>query len=95
MLDADLLGNGQSYLLKEDQWTENDSITKLHFTTGDAGTWVAGISTKPRNIEMDAEAFNKYLKHDGIIDMLEYRENNNLLEQNAIEKYSKHVKAIF
>lgn len=95
MLDASLLGNGQRYQLNDDQWTEKDSITKLHFTTGNSGTWVAGISTKPRNIEMNAEAFNKYLKHDGVTDMLKYRSENDLLEQDAIEKYSKHVKAIF
>ncbi len=44
---------------------------------------------------MDAEAFNSYLKHDGVLDMLSSREENNLLESDAIEKYSKHVKAIF
>ena len=95
MLDASFLGNGTRYSISDDQWTEKDSITKLHFTTESAGTWVAGVSTKPRNIEMDADAFNKYLKHDGVLDMLEYRGSNNLLKEDAVEKYSKHVKTIF
>ncbi|HBR54214.1 MAG TPA: DUF4198 domain-containing protein, partial [Flavobacteriaceae bacterium] len=80
---------------KNDQWTEIDSMTRLTFTTGEAGTWVAGVSTKARTIELDADAFNSYLEHDGALDMLNERKTNNLLEEDAIEKYSKHVKAIF
>lgn len=95
MLDASLLGNGQRIKVAESQWSEKDSITKLHFTTGNAGTWVAGISTKARNIAMDAKAFNSYLEHDGIKDMLAQREREGTLNDDAVESYSKHVKAIF
>ncbi len=95
MMDASLVGNNNRITITEDQWTEMDSITYLNFTTGKAGTWVAGVSTKARNIEMAAQAFNDYLEHDGVQDMLESRRENNLLEQNAVEKYSKHVKVIF
>lgn len=95
MIDVSLVGNGERLKMTEDQWSEKDSITTLHFTTGNAGTWVAGLSTKSRLIEMDADAFNNYLVHDGITDLLEYRRANNLLENSAVEKYSKHVKAIF
>jgi uncharacterized GH25 family protein len=95
MLDASLLGNGQRIKVDDSQWTEKDSITLLNFTTGAAGTWVAGISTAPRSIEMDAEAFNTYLEHEGILDMLDSRRENDELDGPAVEKYSKHVKAIF
>lgn len=95
MVDASLLGNGQRITITENQWSEKDSITYLNFKTGSAGTWVAGVSTKARNIEMEAEAFNNYLEHDGVKDMLESRRKNDLLEEDAIEKYSKHVKVIF
>ena len=95
MLDASFFGNGQRMAIKNDQWTEIDSMTRLTFTTGTAGTWVAGVSTKARTIELDADAFNSYLEHDGALDMLNERKTNNLLEEDAIEKYSKHVKAIF
>lgn len=95
MLDVSLVGNGTRTTLGEEQWTEKDSITVLNFKSGDAGTWVAGVSTAPRNIELDAEAFNSYLEHDGVKDMLSTRKQNGTLEQDAVEKYSKHVKAIF
>ncbi len=95
MLDASLLGNGQRIKVADSQWTEKDSVTLLNFQAGAAGTWVAGISTAPRSIEMDAEAFNTYLEHEGILDMLTFRKENDELEDAAVEKYSKHVKTIF
>ena len=95
MLDASLVGNGKRIAIDTTQWFEKDSITYLDFKTGNAGTWVAGVSTAPRNIELDATSFNDYLEHDGVLDMLEWRKTNNALEEDAVEKYSKHVKTIF
>ncbi len=95
MLDASLIGNGERIKIEDNQWSEKDSITILRFKSGEEGTWIAGVSTKPRNIEMEAEDFNNYLEHDGVKDMLQQRKDNNTLATNAIEKYSKHVKTIF
>ena len=71
MIDGSLVGNGQRIKLDTTQWSEQDNATILSFTTGEPGTWIAGVSTKARDFKMDAEAFNTYLKHDGIIDMLD------------------------
>jgi uncharacterized GH25 family protein len=95
MLDASMLGNGQRLNINATQWTEKDNVTLLNFQTGDAGTWVAGISTGARAIEMDAKAFNTYLEHEGILDMIAYRRENHEMDEAAVEKYSKHVKTIF
>ncbi len=96
MLDASLIAHGQRIAIQADQWKDQDStITQLSFLTGSAGTYVAGVSTKARNIELTADDFNSYLEHDGVLDMLEQRTNNNLLDQDAVESYQKHVKAIF
>ncbi|MFK7934326.1 MAG: DUF4198 domain-containing protein [Saprospiraceae bacterium] len=96
MIDVSLVGNGKRIQVDTTQWTDRDSTaTLLNFKTGAAGTWVAGLSTYARNIEMTGEAFNDYLEHDGVLDMIELRKKNNTLEEAAIEKYSKHVKAIF
>ena len=95
MIDGSLVGNGKRIKVDTTQWSDQDNATILSFTTGDPGTWVAGVSTKPRDFAMDAEAFNTYLKHDGVMDMLEMREEKGLLEQDAVERYSKHVKTIF
>lgn len=95
MIDVSLVSNGKRTKVDTSQWSEKDSIvTILSFKTGDEGTYVAGVSTKARNIIMDAEAFNSYLEHDGVLDMIEWRKSNNAMDQDAVEKYSKHVKAI-
>lgn len=95
MNDVRLIGNGIESNPDSSQWSEMNDITILNFTTGESGTWVAGVSTNPSNIELSAEDFNAYLVHDGVLDMLSWREENNALDQSAVEKYSKHVKTIF
>ncbi|HKK74508.1 MAG TPA: DUF4198 domain-containing protein [Saprospiraceae bacterium] len=95
MVDVSLVGNAQRTQVDSNQWAEKDNITLLDFETGAAGTWIAGVSTRARNIEMSAEDFNGYLEHDGVIDMLAQRQQNNTLDQAAVERYSKHVKTIF
>ncbi|MEM6718208.1 MAG: DUF4198 domain-containing protein [Bacteroidota bacterium] len=96
MLDASIVSHGERKAITPSQWTDQDStITQLPFTTGKAGTYVVGVSTKARNIELKAKKFNDYLAHDGVLDMLEYRKKNNLLDQDAVESYQKHVKAIY
>lgn len=96
MLDASLIAQGERIAIDPKQWKDQDStITQLTFNTGVAGTYVAGVSTKARNIELSAEKFNSYLEHDGVLDMLEQRTNDSLLDQDAVESYEKHVKAIY
>ena len=94
MIDVSILQNGERFHPSEDSWYEKDSITYLDFETEAAGTYVIGLSTRARTIEMDAEAFNDYLKHDGVLDLLEKREADGTLDTGAVELYSKHVKTI-
>lgn len=96
MLDASVIGQGERVAINPNQWQDKDStITQIKFKAGEAGTYVAGVSTKARNIELTADQFNSYLEHDGVLDVLEYRTNNNLMDQDAVESYEKHVKAIY
>ena len=94
MTDVSILQNGERFHPSEDSWYEKDSITYLDFETQSEGTYVIGLSTRARTIEMDAEAFNDYLKHDGVLDLLEKREADGTLDTGAVELYSKHVKTI-
>ncbi|MEM1319421.1 MAG: DUF4198 domain-containing protein [Bacteroidota bacterium] len=95
MIDVSLVGNGSRSKVDTSKWTDIENTTVLSFKTGAAGTWVAGVSTRPRNIELTAKKFNDYLHHDGVLDMLKWRRENNALDKDAVEKYSKHVKTIF
>lgn len=67
----------------------------MTFNTGEAGTYVVGVSTKAKNIALPAKEFNSYLEHDGVLDMLEQRTKDGLLDQDAVERYEKHIKAIY
>jgi len=95
MIDVSIIANAKRNRMDSTAWTEDGKETILHFTTGSEGTYVAGVSTYAKNIEMDAKDFNEYLEHDGVLDMLQWREDNEALNEPAIEKYSKHVKTIF
>lgn len=95
MLDVSLVSNGERMAMDSSAWYEKDSITFLRLNTGEAGTKVVGVSTAARNLAMDAQAFNDYLEHDGVLDQLQWRTENNALDQDANESYSKHVKTIF
>ena len=96
MQDASMIVRGERMALKPEQWSDQDStITQLSFKTGDPGTYVVGVATLPRNIELTAQKFNDYLAHDGVVDMLASRREQQLLDQDAVERYEKHVKAIF
>ncbi|MEM9141770.1 MAG: DUF4198 domain-containing protein [Bacteroidota bacterium] len=95
MLDVSLVGNGKRMAIDSAQWYEEDNITFLKIPSGDAGTKLVGVSTAPRNISLSAEDFNRYLEHDGVVDMLNWRKENNAMDQDAVERYSKHVKTIF
>jgi len=76
-------------------WRDVGDTSILDFETGGAGTYVIGVSTKSRVIELSAEDFNAYLEHDGVLDVLERRRSNGRLDASARERYSKHVKAIY
>ena len=95
MQDVSLVAEGTRTAVDTADWTERDSTTVLHFTTGGVGTYVAGVSTRARSIELAAQSFNDYLAHDGVTDMLDSRRQNDRLGDDAVERYSKHVKTIF
>jgi Domain of unknown function (DUF4198) len=76
-------------------WRDEKDSALLSLQTGGAGTYVAGVSTNPREITLKAAQFNDYLRHDGVPDTLAQRRRDKELAKSARERYSKHVKAIF
>lgn len=94
MIDVSIIQNGSRIHPTNESWFEKNSVTFLNFETKNPGTYVIGLSTRSRKIEMDADAFNDYLKHDGVLDLLVKRESEGTLGTSAIELYSKHVKTI-
>ena len=76
-------------------WRAEDKTSVMEIQTGGSGTYLVGISTKPREIALKAADFNNYLEHDGLPDILAARKKNNELSKDSRERYSKHVRAIF
>ena len=96
MLNASLVGPGAEVVVPPvgDWWDEEDT-TWLKLTPETPGTYLFGVSTRARELELAAADFNDYLEHDGVADMLEARERQGKLDEDANELYSKHVKTIF
>ncbi|MGH9842680.1 MAG: DUF4198 domain-containing protein, partial [Blastocatellia bacterium] len=76
-------------------WRDEGKTALLDLQTGEAGTYIAGLYTKPRELAQKAAQFNNYLAHDGVPDMLAARKRDGELNKDIRERYSKHVKAIF
>ncbi len=76
------------------QWRDEGTVAILDFKTGAPGTYLVGISTAANMIELTAEEFDDYLKHDGVLDVLEARQHEGNLTGPVRERYSKHVKTI-
>ena len=103
MLDVSVVGPGGTTHPPESAWTDSavfhwspDSVDTaiLRFETGGAGTYLVGVSTAARVFDLTAEEFNEYLVHDGILDTIEERKAAGKTDDEATERYSKHVKAV-
>lgn len=84
------------------QWRDSVAVTGgdttamsiLDTRTGDAGTYVVGVSTRERTFTLSGEDFDTYLEHDGVLDVLEARREAGEMGTETTETYSKHVKAV-
>lgn len=80
---------------KEADFTKDETTSFLNLQPTEAGNYVVGLSTMPREIDLKAKDFNEYLTEDGIPDTLAERKRKRELTKNVRERYSKHVKTIF
>lgn len=75
-------------------WRDDKVTSYLGVALKGPGTYVVGVSTKPKIIELSADAFEEYLKHDGIEDVLKARQGAKTPRTSVRERYSKHVRTI-
>jgi uncharacterized GH25 family protein len=92
--DVSVVADGKRVHPLETDFSKNETTAFMNLTTGAAGTYVIGLSTKSREIALKAADFNEYLREDGLPDTLEERRKTGELEKDAKERYAKHVKAI-
>jgi uncharacterized GH25 family protein len=89
-----LVGPGGRTALDTAALSARGDTTQLRFHTAGPGTYVVGLSVRPREIALSGKQFNDYLKEEGIDDMLAERTRSGALGEPAKERYAKHVKAI-
>jgi len=94
IINPQIIGPDFDFKPAADDYYDRGETTYLTFKTGNAGTYVAGISTKPRAIELSGEDFTDYLEHEGLTGINSDRKKQGISDQAAHEKYAKHVKAI-
>lgn len=70
-----------------------DSVN-IPMVLNESGNHLIAIKTKPSYIEMDGNAFNEYLKEDGMSNILDYRANNNLSTKRSREYYQRCAKTL-
>ena len=90
-----LAGPAGSTTLDTTALTARNDTSFLALRTGAEGTYVLGLSVRPREIALTGEQFNGYLKEEGLDDMIADRTRDGTLGQPARERYAKHVKAVF
>lgn len=96
MADVSVVGPEGGRVVHPDtsRWRDSAGTAVLDFRTGRAGTYLLGVSTRPRTFTLSGEDFDGYLRHDGVLDVLEARRAAGELGTEATETYSKHVKAV-
>jgi uncharacterized GH25 family protein len=60
----------------------------------ESGNHLIALESKASYIEMKAEAFNEYLKEDGMLNILDYRVNNHLDKKDSREFYQRCAKSL-
>lgn len=94
MQDVSIVAEGKVRHPSAADWYDANDSSYLKFSTGNAGTYVAGVSTKRSGTSTrPAEEFRKYLEHYGILDTLAAFDNDNQLSEIR-QRSSKHVKAV-
>ena len=80
--DVSVVSGGNRVHPKETDLSKDETTAFLNLTTGRAGTYVVGLSTKSREIALKAADFNEYLREDGLPDTLEERRKTGELEKD-------------
>lgn len=96
MLDVSIVApSGKRLNPPSTDWRDEGTTALLDIHPQELGTYLVGLYTQPREIDLKAKQFNDYLAHDGLPDTFAERGRKKELNKDVRERYSKHVKAIF
>lgn len=94
MRSVAVIANGKVTHPAASQWRDDKVTSYLDLTVGAPGTYAVGVSTNPKVLELPADEFEDYLRHDGIEDVLKARQAEKPPRTPVKERYSKHVRTI-
>lgn len=89
-----LLGPTGSTSLDTTALSARKDTTFISLRTGGEGTYVLGLSVKPRDVDYTGKQFDEYLKAEGYEDVLAERIRSGNRESGR-RRYATHVKTIF
>lgn len=98
LLDISVVSPAGRRHIDTTQWSGDTALadtTYLTLETQSPGTYLIGASTKVNGIALVGADFNDYLESDGIPDVLRARRINDELDKDVVERYEKHIKAVF
>jgi hypothetical protein len=75
-------------------WTAVGKASSWNVRVDEAGSYLLGASVHPKTIRLKGADFNKYLRDDGLPDVLAARRASGTLDKPAYERSSKHVKSL-
>ena len=75
-------------------WSDADKESEWRVSLQEPGTHVLGASLDPKTIRLTGTQFNKYLREEGLPEILAARKTGRRLGDPAHERYAKHVKAL-
>ena len=94
MQDVSIAADDKVFHPPATDWHDADAASHLTFTTGKAGTPVAGVSTRPGVRTLPAADFRAFMKLYGALDGLTSFDSESKLAA-VRQRSAKHVKAVF
>ena len=75
-------------------WSDGDKESEWRVALREPGTHVLGASLDPKTIRLTGTEFNRYLREEGLPQIVDARKAARQLGDPAHERYAKHVKAL-
>jgi uncharacterized GH25 family protein len=94
LTDTRVIGPNYDFIPNDKVYANKGDILYLAMTTGEAGTYVAGMTTTSSQKKWEAEAFEQYLGEQSLENVLADRQEKGLRETAAIVEQTQYVKAI-
>ena len=93
--DLTVAGPGGRVTLDSSALVVTGTRSRITAPVAAPGTYVAGLSTRPNEIDLTGAEFKTYLEEEGLDAVVAARREGGMLERPVRERYAKHVKAMF